>query len=44
MSVAGVKEPRIKSVAAIVPAISDISASPMMGFYKKADNLRRKRR
>lgn len=34
MSVAGVKEPRLKAVAAVVPAISDISNSPMMGFFK----------
>ncbi len=34
MSVAGVKEPRIKAVTAIVPAISDISTSAMAGFFK----------
>lgn len=34
MSVAGVKDVRIKAVAAVVPAISDISKSPMMGFFK----------
>lgn len=34
MSVAGVKEPRLKAITAIVPAISDISNSPMMGFFK----------
>ena len=34
MSVAGVKEPRLKAVTAIVPAIADISISPMMGFFK----------
>ena len=34
MSVAGVKEPRLKAVTAIVPAIADISTSPMMGFFK----------
>lgn len=33
MSVAGVKEPRLKAITAIVPAISDISTSPMMGFF-----------
>ncbi len=33
MSVAGVKEPRLKAVAAIVPAISDISKSAMAGFF-----------
>lgn len=39
MSVAGVKEPRLKAVCAIVPAISDISQSPMMGFFKPADEV-----
>ena len=34
MSVAGVKEPRLKAVTAIVPAISDISTSAMAGFFK----------
>lgn len=34
MSVAGVKEPRLKAITAIVPAISDISTSPMMGFFR----------
>ena len=34
MSVAGVKEPRLKAITAIVPAISNISTSPMMGFFK----------
>lgn len=34
MSVAGVKEPRLKAVTAIVPAISNIATSPMMGFFK----------
>ena len=34
MSVAGVKEPRLKAITAIVPAIADISTSPMMGFFK----------
>lgn len=34
MSVAGVKEPRLKAITAVVPAISDISKSPMMGFFK----------
>ena len=33
-SVAGVKEPRLKAITAIVPAIADISTSPMMGFFK----------
>ena len=34
MSVAGVKEPRLKAITAIVPAIADISTSPMMGFFR----------
>ena len=34
MSVAGVREPRLKAITAIVPAIADISTSPMMGFFK----------
>ena len=34
MSVAGVKEPRLKAITAVVPAIADISTSPMMGFFK----------
>ena len=33
MSVAGVKEPRLKAITAIVPAISDISTSAMAGFF-----------
>ncbi|MBR1905278.1 MAG: alpha/beta hydrolase, partial [Clostridiales bacterium] len=40
MSVAGVKEPRIKAVTAIVPAISDISTSPMMGFFKPKEEVK----
>lgn len=39
MSVAGVSEPRIKAVTAIVPAISNISTSPMMGFFKPEDEV-----
>ncbi|MEE8717150.1 MAG: alpha/beta hydrolase [Coriobacteriales bacterium] len=39
MSVAGVREPRLSAVAAIVPAISDISKSPMMGFFRPADEV-----
>lgn len=39
MSVAGVKEPRIKAVTAIVPAISNIAASPMMGFFKPEEEV-----
>ena len=34
MSVAGVKEPRLNAITAVVPAIADISTSPMMGFFK----------
>ena len=33
MSVAGVKESRLKAITAIVPAIADISTSPMAGFF-----------
>lgn len=40
MSVAGVKEPRLKAVTAVVPAISDISQSPMMGFFKPEDEVK----
>lgn len=40
MSVAGVKEPRLKAITAVVPAISDISQSPMMGFFKPADEVK----
>lgn len=40
MSVAGVKEPRLKAITAIVPAISDISNSPMMGFFKPEEEVR----
>ena len=39
MSVAGVREPRLKAITAIVPAISDISQSPMMGFFKPAEEV-----
>lgn len=39
MSVAGVKEPRLKAITAIVPAISDISTSAMAGFFKPADEV-----
>ena len=34
MSVAGVKEPRLKAITAVVPAIADISKSPMAGFFR----------
>lgn len=40
MSVAGVKETRLKAITAIVPAISDISNSPMMGFFKPEDEVK----
>ncbi len=40
MSVAGVKEPRLKAIAAIVPAISDISKSAMASFFKPADEVK----
>lgn len=40
MSVAGVKEPRLKAVTAIVPAISDISKSAMAGFFKPEEEVR----
>ena len=39
MSVAGVKEPRLKAITAIVPAISDISNSPMMNFFKPEEEV-----
>lgn len=37
ISVAGVKEPRMKAVAAVVPAISNIATSPMAGFFMPAE-------
>lgn len=40
MSVAGVKEDRIRAVTAVVPAISDISKSPMMGFFKPEEEVK----
>jgi len=39
MSVAGVKEPRLKAITAIVPAISDISKSAMSGFFKPEEEV-----
>ena len=39
MSVAGVKEPRLKAITAIVPAISDIATSAMAGFFKPAEEV-----
>ena len=40
MSVAGVKEPRLKAITAIVPAISNIATSPMMGFFRPEDEVK----
>lgn len=40
MSVAGVKEKRLKAITAIVPAISDISKSAMAGFFKPEEEVR----
>lgn len=40
MSVAGVKEPRIKAVTAIVPAIADISKSAMANFFRPEDEVK----
>lgn len=40
MSVAGVKEPRLKAITAIVPAISDISTSAMAGFFMPEEEVR----
>ena len=34
-----VKEPRLKAVTAIVPAISNIATSPMMGFFKPEEEV-----
>lgn len=39
MSVAGVKEPRLKVITAIVPAISDISTSAMAGFFLPEEDV-----
>ena len=39
MSVAGVKDARLKAITAVVPAISDISTSPMMGFFKPEEEV-----
>lgn len=41
MSVAGVKEPRLKAITAIVPAIADISKSPMAGFFLPEDEVKK---
>ena len=40
MSVAGVKEPRLKAITAVVPAISDISTSPMTNLFIPEDEVR----
>lgn len=40
MSVAGVREPRLKAITAIVPAISNIATSPMMGFFKPEEEVK----
>lgn len=40
MSVAGVKEPRLKAVTAIVPAIADISKSAMASFFLPEDEVK----
>lgn len=40
MSVADVKEPRLKAITAVVPAISDISTSPMTNFFMPEDEVR----
>lgn len=40
MSVAGVKEPRLKAITAIVPAISDISTSAMAGFFAPEEDVK----
>lgn len=40
MSVAGVKEPRLKAITAVVPAIADISKSPMGSFFKPEDEVK----
>ena len=37
---AGVKEPRLKAVTAIVPAIADISKSAMAGFFRPEDEVK----
>jgi len=40
MSVAGVKESRLKAITAIVPAIADISKSAMAGFFRPEEEVR----
>ncbi|MBQ7995764.1 MAG: alpha/beta hydrolase [Bacilli bacterium] len=43
MSVAGVKENRLKAIAAIVPAISNIATSPMMGFFRPEEEVKKEK-
>lgn len=43
MSVAGVKDTRLKAITAIVPAISNIAKSPMAGFFKDADEVKKEK-
>ena len=40
MSVAGVKDKRLKAITAIVPAIADISKSAMAGFFKPEEEVK----
>ena len=40
MSVAGVKEIRLKAITAIVPAIADISTSAMAGFFRPESEVK----
>ncbi|MGT2637855.1 alpha/beta hydrolase [Streptococcus ratti] len=40
MSVAGVKDNRLKAITAVVPAISDISTSPMTNFFIPEDEVK----
>lgn len=40
MSVAGVKDSRLKAITAVVPAISDISTSPMTSFFLPEEEVR----
>ncbi|MGN1022458.1 MAG: alpha/beta hydrolase [Lachnospiraceae bacterium] len=44
MSVAGVKADGLRAIAAIVPAISDISKSPMMGFFRPAGEVEKEKK
>lgn len=43
MSVAGVKEHRLKAITAIVPAISNIATSPMMGFFRPEEEVKKEK-